>query len=59
MDMGGNSAIRIHQTSIRAFLKVDENFETSEQRKALGIISIHVGDLLIRGSDVLIYITMG
>ena len=33
-------------------------FETNERRKAIGIISIHVGDLLIAGSGSFIkYIT--
>ena len=31
-------------------LKVNGNFETGEERAALGIISIRVGDLLISGS---------
>ena len=34
-------------------LKVNANIETTEQRKALGIIAIQVDDLLISGSDVL------
>ena len=33
-------------------LKVIENFETIEQRKVLGVIAIHVEDLLISGVDV-------
>ena len=33
-------------------LKANGNFETNEQRNALGIISIRVGDLLISGGDV-------
>ena len=31
-----------------------EGFETSDQREVIGIISIHVGDLLISGSDMFI-----
>ena len=41
-------------------LKVGENFETREQRKAIGIIAIHVGDLLISWSEMSIeYIAQG
>ena len=36
----------------KGILKVNENFETSEKRKAIGVISIRVGDLLISGGDV-------
>ena len=36
----------------KGILKVSGNFEATEQRKALGIIAIHVDDLLISGGDV-------
>ena len=34
----------------KGILKINENFEAIDKRKVLGIISIHVDDLLISGS---------
>ena len=37
---------------------MSENFETGERRTAIGLIAIHVGDLLISGGEMFIeYIT--
>ena len=35
--------------------KAGEDFDTSEQRNVIGIIAIHLGDLLIAGSDMSIW----
>ena len=35
----------------KAILRGDEDFETCEQSNVIGLISIHVGDLLISGSE--------
>ena len=48
MDMGG-SAIRIRQTSIRAF-KGKRKFRAYRTKKCVGVIAIRFDDLLIPGS---------
>ena len=62
LDYGYGVGFRDENTSNldNGILKVGENFETCEQRNAIGAISIHVGDLLISGSEMFIaYIAQG
>ena len=55
-DYGYALGVRDKNTSNldQGVLNVNGNFETGERRTAIGFIAIHVGDLLISGSDMFI-----
>ena len=60
MGMGGEFRDPNRTNLDKGILRANGNFETGEKRKVLGIISIHVDDLLTSGSSEFIdYIRRG
>ena len=58
MNTEGDTAIRTRPILTKNEFKVNENFPNGEKRTAMGLIAIHVDDLLISGSDTFLeYIT--
>ena len=51
MGIGGGVRDPDHADLDNGISKVIENFETGDKRNVLGIIAIHVADLLISGSS--------